>query len=326
MISKNKRPYDASELHPPRRLRANVLDIYSNNLISGRRAQELINDLTEAGASGLESLKQPVGANTMRFLRRSLDKRNLWPKNYMAQIRVIHHKSKAEELQWCAFCLPHEYLHVLATLGDLDILHDNAGLDVVSKLHLEACEGKANHRLVALGVWGDGMPSQWDRGETIEAVSINLPGQSGKWSPMRLPVTAFSRRSVGENTWHDVFGVIAWSLQHAAAGLHPSCRHDGAPWLKSDRARLAQSGKLMLARAAVTGIRGDWAFFGEVFAFPRHSTNSGICWKCRATPSQAPILIDVAITYVYHIAQESSYAGASFAYFGCSTYKHGLVC
>ena len=92
MLSKNKRPYDASELHPPRRLRANVLDIYSNNLISGRRAQELINDLTEAGASGLESLKQPVGGNTMRFLRRSLDKRNLWAKNYMAQVRVINHE------------------------------------------------------------------------------------------------------------------------------------------------------------------------------------------------------------------------------------------
>jgi hypothetical protein len=115
-------------------------------------------------------------------------------------------------------------------------------------------------------------------------------------------VTAFSRRSVGENTWHDVFGVIAWSLQHAAAGLHPSCRHDGTPWLKSDRARLAQSGKGMLARAVVTDIRGDWAFFGEVFAFPKHNTNSGICWRCRATPSQAPMLIDVAITYVYRIA------------------------
>ena len=114
MLSKNKRPYDASELPPPRRLRANVLDIYSNNLLSGKRSQELINDMTEAGASGLESLRRPVSGNTMRFLRRSLDKRNLWPTNYMAQVRVMS-KSKAEELQWCAFCLPHEYLHVLAT-------------------------------------------------------------------------------------------------------------------------------------------------------------------------------------------------------------------
>jgi len=157
----------------------------------------------------------------------------------------------------------------------------------VSLSHLQSCEEKAGHELVALGLWGDGVPSQWDRTQTVEAVSLNLPGQSGKWAPMRLPVTAFPRGCVSDHTWDDVLSVVAWSLHHAAAGVHPSCRHDGSAWRASDHVRSKSSGERLLARAALVEVRGDWAFFAEVFGFPRHNTSSGLCWRCRATPDEA---------------------------------------
>ena len=287
MLSKSKRPYDASEMSPGKRLRANVVDLYANNVLAASRCQELINDASGAGASGLGDLRRQRSQNTSRFLRKAFEKRSQWPKDYWAQVRVKKPKTDEEEWSWCALCLPHEYLQMLARLGDREVLHDRAGLAAASLAHLQSCEAKAGQQLVAMGLWGDGVPTQWDRTETVEAVSLNLPGQSGKWAPMRLPVTAFPRRRVSENTWDDVLSVVAWSLQHAAVGVHPSCRHDGSAWLSSDRLRAKSSGERALARAALVEVRGDWVFFAEVFGFPRHNMSSGICWRCRATPAEA---------------------------------------
>ena len=53
MLPKTKRPYDPEALPPDKRLRANVQDLFANNLLSGKRLQELINDAPGAGASSM---------------------------------------------------------------------------------------------------------------------------------------------------------------------------------------------------------------------------------------------------------------------------------
>ena len=82
--------------------------------------------------------------------------------------------------------------------------------------------------MVPIGLWGDGVPCNWDRTESVEVVSMNLPGQDGQWGPLRIPLVAISKKDVGPNTMDDLMGVIAWSLRYLAAGFWPSSRHDGS--------------------------------------------------------------------------------------------------
>ena len=76
--------------------------------------------------------------------------------------------------------------------------------------------------MVPLGLWGDGVPGNWDRTESVEVVSLNLPGQSGKYKNLRLPFTALSHKLVTYGTFDDIMAVVAWSLQYAVLGKFPT--------------------------------------------------------------------------------------------------------
>ena len=71
MTSKHTRAYEADRLEPQTRLRANVQDLFAGNQLSGKRTQECINDIANAGNPALENLKGPVSNHTARNLRRS---------------------------------------------------------------------------------------------------------------------------------------------------------------------------------------------------------------------------------------------------------------
>jgi hypothetical protein len=103
MLSKTKRPYDPAALPAEKRLRANVQDLFANNLLSGKRIQELINDAACAGASSMGSLTRKDDKYATRHLRSKFLKRNQWPDLYWARIRVKNKKTQAEDTQLCAF-------------------------------------------------------------------------------------------------------------------------------------------------------------------------------------------------------------------------------
>lgn len=189
-----------------------------------------------------------------------------------------------------AFTLPHEVIDVLCKLGNADVILCNAGLDPCSQAHLQDCQRKAQCDLVALGLWCDGVPCNYDRTDTMAVVSINLPGQTGQYKPLRIPLVAFSRKDLSPNTFDDIMAVIAWSLRCLAAGVKPSARHDGSAWRQSGRKRKMAHGKLPL-RAALVEVRGDWVMFAEVFKFPHFDLKTGCCWLCHTTPAQASLAI-----------------------------------
>lgn len=290
MLNKNKRPYDPSSLASEQRLFANLRDLYASNTVSAQRAQEIVNDVASA-APGLRSfgkLKNNKKANVARTLRNKFLKGVLWPKSYQAWIRVYNLKKGVEEQQLCSFMLPHETLAALDAAGHRDVLMDRAGLDPLSLEHLQKCERSSGHQLLALGVWGDGVPVNYDRSESVETFSLNLPGQSGVYKTLRLPITALSRKQVTENTWTDVMEVIAWSMRHLANGTRPTTRHDCAEWRQSDskRAKQAHTAPELPVRAALVEVRGDWKMFGEIFHFPKWNTSAGICWRCTCKPEE----------------------------------------
>ena len=295
MLSKHKRPYDPQTLPPDKRLRANLGDVFSSNQLSARRTQELINDCAAAGVTTFCSLKRPLGTNISRNLKRIFLKGCQWPSVYWAQIRVWNTKASREELQWMAFLLPHEYTAALTKYGDLDILRSDLHLDPLSKNHLEKMQHQAQEKLVALGLWGDGVPVNYDRTESVETFSLNVPGIKEPYHTLRLPITAISRKQIGPNSWDDILEVVRWSLTSCFLGLHPHTRHDDTAWRKTDKARAKQAGTSLGTKSVLVEVRGDWKFFGETFGFPKHNTKKGCCWLCECTPAQVRAIKNILL-------------------------------
>ena len=302
MLNRKKRPYNPDQLQPVDRLRANYRDLYGDNALSARRMQSLLDDTYDAGLDvGLSRPAHKRSKNNMaRTTRRKFLKRCQWPKLYWARIRVKNVRTDREEWQTAAFMLPHEYLHVLHHLGNDSVVYDISGLDPRSKSHLDYCQAQAGDRLVALGLWGDGAPCNWDRSESVETFTLNLPGQGGEYKTLRLPLTAISRKQVSEHTWDDIMTVLTWSLTHAASGTWPRNRHDGTQWWKTDAWRKRKSTKVQLGvKGALVEVRGDWKFYAECFHFPKWNTKAGCCWTCGCTPDQVGLLQEAHVSYIY---------------------------
>ena len=140
-----------------------------------------------------------------------------------------------------AFLLPHEHTAALTKYGDLNIVRSDLHLDSSSKNYLEKCNTELRTKLVALGLWGDGVPINYDRTESVETFSLNVPGIKEPYHTLRLPITAISRKQIGPNSWDDILEVVRWSLTSCFLGLHPHTRHDDTAWRKTDTARAKQA-------------------------------------------------------------------------------------
>ena len=227
--------------------------------------------------------------NNARDLKRKLLKRVRWPDPYYAAVRVWDPKQENLVEKLLPFLLPHEVLAAIAAAADPECLYDQTALDPAAKIHMESAKQQlALDALVPLGLWGDGVPCNWDRSESFEVYAINFPGIAvGKRSRrIRIPITGVSHRFlVNRVTTEDIFSVISWSFRISAAGTWPSKRHDGTAWGKTDGARRRKTGQSLGCSAILLEVRGDWKFFKDVFAFPGWNDSGGCCWRCRATPA-----------------------------------------
>ena len=170
------------------------------------------------------------------------------------------------------------------------MLHATDGLDPKSQEQLLRMQTPHGSPLLALGLWGDGVPCNWDRTESVEVFSLNLPGQAGKYSTLRLPLTGLSRKQISEHTFYDIMDVLSLSLRHCYAGTLPRCRHDGAAFWKSDQKRkklYEKTGYELGIRGTLVEVRGDWKMYQEIFKFPAWNMKVGCCWRCKATPDEA---------------------------------------
>jgi hypothetical protein len=85
----------------------------------------------------------------------------------------------------------------------------------------------------------------------------------------------------GHCTFDPLLKVFAWSMGILKGGAPPSCRHDGSEFTPQDqRARTALC--VLLPRAALLQVRGDWEWLCQCFRF-RHYANESFCWLCDAT-------------------------------------------
>ncbi len=282
MISKKKRPYDPEELAPERRLRANLGDLLARNELPSTRIAELANDVNRVQPTALRNLAGSVGKHSALRLKRKFLKQSHWMPDYIATIRTFNPKNNKVESEKVPMQLIHEVVAVLLKNGFRGPLLSKANLDPLSLEHLLSCEQEAGCELLGMGLWGDGAPTQWDRNETIDVISVNFPGLEGEFKALRIPLVVMPHSRVCSETWDDVFEIIKWSLIVLATGEWPTCRHDGSPWNDTDKCRKTAR---QILQGALVEVRQDWKFAVEVFGFPAHNTGIGNCWACKCTPA-----------------------------------------
>ena len=293
MLSKRAKGYAEEDLPEEKRFRHNLSDLFLSNEISGTRAAELFRDAAAAGAANVRDLSR-VGAagrlrgNAARDLRRRLLKRSQWCNLYWTTIPSVDPKTGSIKEATLAMLLPHEIVFTLLQHNSLASLQTTTAMSLVTEDNLSKTAAEMGIPLtevLALGLWGDGVASKWDRSESLEVVSLNLPGLGGT-NNLRVPLCCISKRFVAkQQTMDSILSVVVWSLQACARGKFPSVRHDGSPWKKGEARRASMAGRSLGARPLLVEVRGDWAWYKQVLRLPGWRDRTGCCFLCSATPA-----------------------------------------
>ena len=287
----SKRPLPNMQGVPEsKRLRTNLSDLFASNLVSGARAQTLFNDARLAKASCISDLatvgnKGKAANNCSRDLRRKLLKGNHWPPLYYARVRLYDPKHQRVMWKWLPMMLPHEILSALAHCNDQTVLTSSTCMATQTKARLDRlCQQFGTASAIGWGLWGDGVPVNWDRTESYEVLSMSLPGHD----QLRLPLTCVSKKHlVCRHTIDDIMAVMAWSADVALTGAYARRRHDGSPFGLLDSKRKNLAGKpLACGKSFLVEIRADWCWYQSVCRFPAGNQLTGLCWKCSCTPQQ----------------------------------------
>ena len=139
---------------------------------------------------------------------------------------------------------------------------------------------------IALSVWMDGTPCNWDRSQSLETICFGFPGLGGANSSLRIPITVINKKhGVKWQTMHSILAVVAWSMQCMGAGFWPSKNHLGDAFGPQERQRTRMANTSLGYRAFLVEVKGDWALLADVFRFPSWRSKDGCCWLCNVKPS-----------------------------------------
>ncbi len=297
MLSKRKAlGHGEGEVSPSKRLRHNIADLFLSGTVSGRRAQSLYADAVASQSKGCRegarvgtSGRRP--GNAARDLLSMLLRKSRWPRLYYADIRMCNTKLQVEEVEAHPFLLPHEVVAcIVRRSGAGKVLDSQRGWDSPVAEHInKAC---ADLRIpvestIALGIWIDGVPCNWDRSESLEVISMSIGGFKSPWKNLRIPITVVEKRYlVAGKTYDDMLKVVVHSCDCLARGKHMERRFDGRPWTKADRVRARFASKGLGVRGLLADVRGDWMMYKTVFRFPQWNEQKGCCIKCRVRPGE----------------------------------------
>lgn len=278
---------------PAKKLKAVLADAFLSNSLDGQRMQKIFELEHQSGVRGFEKLAKAGNSgkssgHIARDLRTTLLKGSKWPGLYYAPVTFwsIRHQCKA--VVEMPFLLPHEVIALLAErASSLQLLLAEDNMSMAARKHLAfARQELGRPDLIGLGLWGDGCPCKFDRSQSLEVFSLNLPGAVGDVRNMRFVITAIHKHfCITHDTFDSIMQVIVWSLERLALGEMPGCRHDGSSWAKSDACRKGRAHEKIPA-AVLVEARGDWAYFKNAYRLPQHNELNGMCWFCNCTPSQ----------------------------------------
>ena len=186
MFSKRKR-INGFETNDGSRMRRRIEDMFLRNAISGEEAQNLLLDGARDGLPRAHELKYLAGGGKnkiARNLRRRIMKphKAYWPAPYVASIRVWDRKKGCEVRKPLPILLPHEIVGSLLRFNSIETLTQQTWMDPTTSSHLEKAKSELGlataQPILGLGLWMDGVPCNWDRTDSLEVFSLNLPGIS----------------------------------------------------------------------------------------------------------------------------------------------------
>ena len=70
---------------------------------------------------------------------------------------------------------------------------------------------------IALSVWMDGTPCNWDRSQSLETICFGFPGLGGANSSLRIPITVINKKTLSQVANHG-FKLGCCGLVHAMHG------------------------------------------------------------------------------------------------------------
>jgi len=291
MFSKKQLPIDLQTCSPSKRLRHNLVDLFLSNDVSGERADSLLRDAVAADSKHVSDLvsnqdsKKHKG-NAHRDLLRRLQKTTIgWPPLFLASIRTWDPKKQRVVITKLPMYLPHELLGSLLLVNSANALLQTDGLNPCVAEHVQKAERCSGCRYMPFGIWGDGVPCNWDRTQSLECFSLSLPGLQGTGANIRFPLAVINKKHcIKHDTFDDIMSVLVWSFQICALGVYPSVDHQGNAL--QDKKRLKLVGKDIGLRAILAEVRGDWKFYKDTFRLPAWNEKKGCCWKCSCTPDQ----------------------------------------
>ena len=294
MAPKHARCEAAAE-DPAKRFRADVGNLFLDNILSGHVAQQVAASASAAGARGVgefaragASGKHPGNCARDCLSRLTKGHKKLWAPLYYADIPVLNIRTSKEELKQIPFMLPHAVLKtwlqrdpgMLPWLGP-------AEPDMITHCRQMVTEWAADPRelIVPVGLHGDGVPFDARRSKSIEIFSWNLCGLPWPEGGLRVPLTAVPKHFViKERTFEAILSVFCWSMRMLAIGSCPTARHDGRGWKPGD-SLASFSGQPIGRRACLFEVRGDWSWFKSTLRLPGWKDGGGCCWLCRTTPA-----------------------------------------
>lgn len=310
MFSKRPLP-NRDGLSPSKRLRANMDALLLQGDVSAHRAFTMYDDATHVDSTGQFASRARAGrkglhpGNLARDLLSKIrkGKKNGWPSLYYADLPFWSPKQQKMVISRCPMFLPHQLLQSLLEINDLETLLQTTRLTASASQHLGKVKASLGADVIPVTLWGDGVPCNWDRSESVEVLALSLPGVGGNSSAMRIPILGINKKfMMKDETWDAIFKVLAWSFKAAALGRCPKTRHDNSPWeQKSDRERIKQSGTPLGFRACLVEIKADWAFLAHGFRFPAHNLSAGFCWRCTCKPEE---MGDFSLTAKWRTAEE----------------------
>ena len=177
MFSKHRLPRTSDVEAPHVALQEDLEDLYSENLISANRCQSLLGKAHKAGVAELKKVaKKWLKKNAARAVTNRRLKNTKWPDKYWAEVRIWDKKTQSEVKQWICIHLIHEILDTIFQLGLKEVILSEDLLDKQARDHLQWMRDSLSlDELLGFGIHGDGVPCNYDRTESVEVISLNLP-------------------------------------------------------------------------------------------------------------------------------------------------------
>ena len=275
--------------------RKSVVQKYLLNRIAACELKDDIRKSFGAGAGGVADLAAPsTRDHAARSLHRAISKGCDAPPLYEVHDVPIHNPTTGKDGDTATIpvLLPHEVLWYKLKDNPEMLAHiKNADLPTgVGKLKQDWCKkfDVPSDECFGLGVFGDGVQHQ--KRKTVDTITWNVL-ESGVFATRILYAIVAKDflckcGCAGRCTLDPLLTVFVWSLLCLLHNLLPKKRHDLSPWEKSDQERATWKGPLGFY-GAMLQIRGDWAWYKQLFSFPSWAAHS-ICWKCGANCSDMP--------------------------------------